>query len=239
MNNLYFAKEENDSIIITWDRIDILVPDSFFNDPPLAEDMGSFINVLCFIDVRGYEKADSKPKLFGIRLPARVNINYNEASIEEDDEGEKIHVFTLNKDDIFINNLNIIQSSDNVSNLFRILAGARIKGISYIDLANLFIDGAKLNGAGTGVTRSVLEALISEMTRWDKNISIPFRIALASGKAKEDDFHFIKLKDLPRQNSVFTGIGFEDIQLAVQSGVRKTLKNEIQRSSPMENLLKL
>jgi hypothetical protein len=38
---------------------------------------------------------------------------------------------------------------------------------------------------------------------------------------------------------VFTGIGFEDIQLAVQSGVRKTLKNEIQRSSPMENLLKL
>ena len=144
-----------------------------------------------------------------------------------------------NKRDILIEDVNVVQSSDNVSGLFRVLASARITGVSYVDLASLFIDGAKLNGAGTGVTRSVLEAAISEMARWSKDTSVPLRIPLAAGKATEEDFRFVKLKDLPRLNSVFTGVGFEDIQLAVQSGVRKTMSGEPQRQSPMEDLIKL
>ena len=238
-NNTPFAEEEADSVVVTWNKVDVLIPDSYFATPPLAEDLGGVIEVLCFVDIRAYEKEGSKPQMFGVRLPSRLRIRYSDKSTEMDEEEETVHVFTSYEGDILIENLNIVQSSDNVSSLFRILAGARITGVSYTDLARLFIDGAQLNGADTGVTRSILESAISEMARWDKDPSIPLRIALNNGKASEEDFQFIKLKDLPRLNSVFTGIGFEDIQLAVQSAVRKTAAGEPQRSSPMEDLIKL
>lgn len=234
-----FAREEGNSVVAVWDRVEFLIPESYFAEPPLAEDLGGSVEVLCFVDVRAYEKEGSKPRLFGIRLPARVRVRYSSADVETDEDGDKVRVFSSGAGDILIDDVNVVQSSDNVSGLFRVLAGARITGVSYEDLASLFIDGAKLNGAGTGVTRSVLEAAISEMARWSKDTSVPLRVPLAAGKATQEDFRFVKLKDLPRLNSVFTGIGFEDIQLAVQSGVRKTMSGEPQRPSPMEELIKL
>ena len=234
-----FAREEGNSVVAVWGRVEFLIPESYFAEPPLAEDLGGSVEVLCFVDVRAYEKEGSKPRLFGIRLPARVRVRYSSADVETDEDGDKVRVFSSGAGDILIDDVNVVQSSDNVSGLFRVLAGARITGVSYEDLASLFIDGAKLNGAGTGVTRSVLEATISEMARWSKDTSVPLRVPLAAGKATQEDFRFVKLKDLPRLNSVFTGIGFEDIQLAVQSGVRKTMSGEPQRPSPMEELIKL
>lgn len=238
-SDMPFAREEGDSVVAVWDRVEFLIPESYFAEPPLAEDLGGSVEVLCFVDVRAYEKEGSKPRLFGIRLPARVRVRYSSADVETDEDGDKVRVFSSGAGDILIDDVNVVQSSDNVSGLFRVLAGARITGVSYEDLASLFIDGAKLNGAGTGVTRSVLEAAISEMARWSKDTSVPLRVPLAAGKATQEDFRFVKLKDLPRLNSVFTGIGFEDIQLAVQSGVRKTMSGEPQRPSPMEELIKL
>jgi hypothetical protein len=239
MLNVPFAVEEGDSVITTWDRLDILIPDSYFAEPPIAEDLGEVLVVLAFIDIRAYEKESSEPRTFGVRLPAKIRLSYSSSSTEEDEDGDKVRVFTSRAGEVLIEDLNVVQSSDNVSGLFRILVGARITGVSYEDLAALFIDGAKLNGANTGVARTVLEAIIAEMARWDKDNSIPLRIVLANGKATPDDFKFIKLKDLPRLNSVFTGLGFEDIQLAVQSSVRKSMSGESQRISPMEELIKL
>ena len=234
-----FAIEEGDSIVVAWSRVDVLIPDSYFADPPLAEDLGGIVEVLCFVDVRAYETESSEARTFAIRLPAKMRLRYNETSVETSDEGDKFRVFSSSAGDILVDDVNVVQSADNVSALFRVLAGARITGVSYVDLASLFIDGAKLNGAGTGVTRSVLEAVISEMARWNEDPSIPLCIPLATGRATDKDFRFVKLKDLPRLNSVFTGIGFEDIQLAVQSGVRKTMSGQSQRTSPMEELVKL
>jgi hypothetical protein len=237
--NMPFASEEGDSIVVVWDRVDVLISDSYFSEPPLAEDLGGVVDVLCFVDIRAYEKEGSEPRTFGLRLPARIRVRYNETSIEEDSEGDKLRVFSSKAGDVLVEDVNVVQSSDNVSGLFRILAGARITGVSYVDMSSLFIDGAKLNGAGTGVTRSVMEAVISDMARWSKDTSIPLRIPLHQGKATEDDMIIVKLKDLPRLNSVFTGIGFEDIQLAVQTAVRKTMTGERQSISPMEELVKM
>ena len=236
--DLPFAREDGDSVVVTWDRVDVLIPESYFSDPPLAEDLGGSVETLLFVDVRATEKEGGKPRSFAVRMPARLRLNYSESSEEADEEGDRVRVFTTHAGDVLIDSLNVIQSSDNVREIFRALAGARITGVAYEELADLFIEGSKINGAKLGVTRSVLEAVISEMARWKKDNSVPLRIPLAQGKASNDEFRFVKLKDLPRLNSVFTGIGFEDIQLAVQSGVRKTLTGEPQRESPMEEVMK-
>lgn len=235
---LPFAKEDGDSVVVTWDRVDVLIPESYFSDPPLAEDLGAVVQTLGFVNLRATEKEGGKPRTFGLRLPASIRLRYSATSSEEDEDGDPVRVFTARSGETLVENLNVVQSSDNVSALFRVLAGARITGVDYVDLANMFIEGSKLNGANPGVTRVILEAVVSEMARYNKDPNTPLRIPLAAGKASDTDFRLVKLKELPRLNSVFTGIGFEDIQLAVQSGVRKTMSGEPQRESPMEELIK-
>ena len=237
--NMPFAQEQGDALLATWNTVEILIPETYFQDPPLAEDMGGIVETLAFFDVRATEKESSQPRMFGVRLPAKLRVRYREARSETDAEGDALRVFVAGAGDVLVDDLNIVQSSDNVSALFRVMAGARITGVSYTDMANLFIEGAKLNGANPGVTRMMLEALTAEMARWKKDLSIPLRVPLAAGKASENDVVFVKLKDLPRLNSVFTGLGFEHIQLAVQSGVRKTMAGDPQRVSPMEDIVKL
>ena len=232
-----FFREEGDSLFVDWDRIDVLIPDEYFVEPAIAADLGGTVDVLCFVDIRAYPKADGKPQNFGIRLPARVKINYSSVNAETTSDGDTVRVFTALKNEVFIEDLLIIQSADNVSALFKVLATARVKGVSYGDLCNLFVDGANLNGSKTGATRGVIEAIISEMVRWDKDINIPLRVAMNRGKATAEDFTVVKLKDLPRLNSVFAGVGFEDMQLSVQSAVRKTNTGEAQRKSVMEDLI--
>lgn len=234
-----FAREDGDSIVTAWHRVDVLIPESYFSDPPLAEDLIGTVEVLGFFDVRAFEKEDSKPRKFGVRLPAKVRIRYTSSSTETGADEEHFRVFTSMEGEVLVDDVKLVQSSDNVSALFRILSSARITNVSYTDLANLFIEGAKLNGAGTGVTRSVLEAIVSELARYKKDPSTPLRIPLVAGKATEEDFRLVRLLDIPRLNSVFTGIGFQDIGLSVQSGVLKTMSGEEQHLSPMEELIRL
>ena len=234
-----FFREVGSSLVVAWKRIDMIFPESYFTDPPLAEDHGTVVESIAFFDVRAFETESSKPRTFAVRLPARMRLHYTSASTETDSEGDPMRVFSIGVDEVAVDDVNVVQSSDSVSAIFRIMAGARITGVSYTDMAGLFINGARLNGVKPGVTRFMMEALTSEMARWKDDLTVPLRVAMAAGKATENDAVFVKLKDLPRLNSVFTGIGFENIQLAVQSGVRKTASGEPQRESPMERLIKL
>jgi len=234
-----FLREEGGQAVVLWDRIDVLIPETYFSDPPMAEDLGGSVETLCLFDVRAWEREGGKPRTFAVRLPARLRLAYREASREGEEE-DAVRVFTARAGDILCSNTNVIQSAANVGELFRAMAGARLTGVAYEDIPGLFVEGARLNGADAGVTRAVLDAAIAEMARFRGDVNVPFRVALARGKAKsDDDFTMVKLKDLPRLNSVFTGIGFEDIQLAVQSGVRKTMTGEPQRESPMESIIRL
>ena len=142
---------------------------------------------------------------------------------------------------MWIDSLNFIQSVNNVSLIFRVLSSGRINPSTtkYFDIPTMFSNSAKLNNVNPGVVRTLFEAMISDMARWTKDISIPYRIKLAQGQAKDDEYVLLKLKDMPRRNNVFGGIGFEDITTAVQSGVAMTLNNIPMRDSPLEQLAKL
>jgi hypothetical protein len=84
---------EGDGIVAAWDRVEFMILEAYFSDPPLAEDLGGSVDLLCFVDVRAYEKEGSKPRTFGIRLPAKVRVRYTEATIETDEDGDKVRVF--------------------------------------------------------------------------------------------------------------------------------------------------
>ena len=233
-----FLREGEGGAVVAWDRIDVLIPESYFADPPLAEDLGGAVETLCLFDVLAREAPTSRPRRYAVRLPARLRLAYAEAGT--DGEGDDaVRVFTSRAGDVLCSSLSVVQSAGNVGEIFRALAGSRLTGVAYADLPGLFAEGARLNGASAGVTRAVLEAAVAEMARCRTDANVPLRNGLATGKAAdEDDFVLHKLKDLPRLNGVFAGIGFEDIQLAVQAGVRKTMSGEKQRESPLEELVR-
>jgi hypothetical protein len=226
------------TVVANWWKVEFLIHESSFQDPPIAEDFGDSVDALMFLTVRATEKINSKPRIFSFNLPVRLRVYYSNQTTEADSEGENYRVFSANEGEVIFTTMRFVQSFDNVINLFAILASARITNVDYEELANLFITGSNLNGSNLGVSRVLVEAMISDMARWTKDRSVPLRLALSQGKAKPEDFSFVKLKDLPRLNSAYAGIGFEDIQLAVQTGVRQTMQKVPQRISPIEEVLK-
>lgn len=232
-------KQEGQSIVVTYDRLSVLMPESYFTEPALAEDYNGRVSSIFFLDLVGQEKEGGKERRFSIALPAEMIFNYTDSTTLTDSEsGEKIRVFNLYKNDVFLDTTEIIQNSGFVLQIFKIIAGARIKNVAYEDIPNLLIEGSKLNKVNLSISRVLIEAIVSELARYDKDESLPLRIPLAKGKASSNDFTLSKLKNIPRLNSVFSGIGFEDINLAVQTAVIKSRNNTKQRISPVEKVIK-
>jgi hypothetical protein len=232
-------KQDGDSISVAWARVSVLVPEVYFTEPAIAEDLNGRVSTIFFLELLALDKEGGKERRFAVALPAEMIFNYTDSETLTDKEsGEKIRVFNLYKDDVFLETTNTIQNAGYLTQIFKIIAGARIRGVAYENLPNLLIEGSKLSGVGLPIARVLVEAIISELARWDKDESLPLRIPLAKGKALPNEYHLSKLKNIPRLNSVFSGIGFEDINLAVQTAVVKSRTNTKQRISPVEKVIK-
>ena len=231
--------ERNGSAIVDWERVEIHVPDSYFDEPSIAENYDGILNTVAFVDIVGYmDEKTVKPRKFALRLPARLHFSYSDTSKFTDETGERFRVFTAYRGEVLLEKMKIVRSAANVLELFKIISGARITEVEYDELAALLIDGSELNGVNLGLPNAVLEAMVADMARWNKDDTIPLRVALNTGKATTNDFKFIRLKSLPRLNSVMTGISFEDINMAVQTGIVTTIKNRRQNISPVEHYMK-
>jgi len=241
-----FLKVAGGKAVVTAHAVDFLIPDAFFRSPPIAEDLGNRVDTIGLADLRVWaDEASRKPSEQSLRIPGDVSLGYSERLPDEvierddDDEDDTYRVYRCHRGEAFIRSTAIIQNAEAVAKIFKAITGARLRGVGYTDLVDLFIEGSRLNGTSPGVTRGLLEAMISEMARHSDDPTQPLRIPLAAGKAEAGDFEFRRLKELPRTQSVFAGLGFEDVNAAVQSGLLRTRTKTRQSVSPMEDLLKL
>jgi hypothetical protein len=119
-----------------------------------------------------------------------------------------------------------------------LLTTAKINPEKPEDLIQIFKNATSLNGLKLKVQSSLLEAMISELTRYVDDDTIPFRIALRSNKVGMKDFKMVNIKDVARLSSVFSAISFEDIKKSLESSVLMTRNNSEQAISPVESVLK-
>lgn len=229
-----FYVEKGDSLVATAYKVSFLIPSYFFIDR-LAEDFGSKVQTYFIFNAIVQQTEKSKPEKRTILLPVKWNLFFDETYTDTID-GQKVNVYVVNKGTTFVDSVNIVQTADSMKAIFEIISKAQFRDVPYESLVKIFFETAALNKVNTGATPVIFEAIVSELARFKTNPTIPFRIPFAAGKATKEDFIFTKIKEIPKLNSTFGGLGFENIVSATQSGVVRGLKDEKENISPLEKV---
>ncbi len=148
-------------------------------------------------------------------------------------EGIDYVVLYLKENDIFINNVNILQDSNVVYALWVefINNGKLPYFVNYQSLLNLFSHARELTGQGIGVSQSVYGGIIAHLARDSDNVSIPYRLTDMT-----KPMEFIALKSVSQGPTGtlarITGAYFKD------EGLTSALRYQIDEPQPFENILR-
>ena len=82
-----------------------------------------------------------------------------------------------------------------------------------------------INKVNLKANNTILELIISELSRNPDNLDEPFRLALKKGM-KMNDYEMIKLVDLPRRTSSFAGVSSAYSKKGVTSAVSRKKQND-------------
>jgi len=228
-----FLQKVNDSVIVTSEYADIIIPSFYFEPPNLAEIQGQYVESFGFLILRYKEQS------YQIKIPSSFKFGFSEILPDEKDKkGGTLKVFRQLEGGVIIKSLLLIQNGQNVMSTFKLLMSGKVTNIAYDDMVKMLFESSNLNKVNIGITSTLLEAIVSELGRYKDDYSIPFRNRI-NNKGTMDDLEFLPLKELPRTLSVFSGIAFEDINYSVQTGLVKTLNNDEQELSPIEKVIRL
>lgn len=148
-------------------------------------------------------------------------------------EGIDYVVLYLKENDIFINNVNVLQDPNVIYALWVefINNGKLIYPFTYKSLLKLFEHTRELTGQGIGVSQSVYEAIIAHLARDNNNISIPYRLTDMT-----KPMEFVALKSVSQGPTGtlarITGAYFKD------EGLTSALRYQIDEPQPFENILR-
>jgi|JI10StandDraft_1071094.scaffolds.fasta_scaffold03428_10 hypothetical protein len=229
-----FYKQENDQMIAT-SRVTAVFHQDMFEDG-LSEIKDDKLITIGFIEFRIWK---NEKDFYVKKLEFPMDIVLNAPDIYK--EGE-YYFIDFQPNDIIIEKTMFVTSATigakSANGFLNLLTTAKINPEKPEDLIQIFKNATSLNGLKLKVQSSLLEAMISELTRYVDDDTIPFRIALRSNKVGMKDFKMVNIKDVARLSSVFSAISFEDIKKSLESSVLMTRNNSEQAISPVESVLK-
>jgi hypothetical protein len=230
--NIGCIRQDKNTVIANDDNV-VLIISSDLIDNEIAEVHSEHIDTLGFFEIRHYSSPD-KFKSWNATIP--FNIKLNILRMEKESDG--VHLY-YNKNDIIINSTEFFRKADNVNKFLSLLTTSKIKVKNPTKLVSLFKENATKNDIKLAVPSVAIEAMISELIRWNKDTTRPLRIALKNKDVKITDFTLVSMKEVSRLTSVFNAISFEDINKSVQAGVSMTRNNQEQIISPVEKLIQM
>ena len=189
----------------------------------IAKDVDNTVETFGIFKIQSLDGKDS----FDVSFPIVINLNISKRS-----ETSEFVFLIYEPNDIIIAQMTYFDGPKQANRFLDLLIGGKFNDKTQEELVVLFTQNMALNGANIGVQSEIIEAMISELVRWDKDTSIPFR--MKSGKVSPDDYQFLSIKDVARTSSVFNTLSFEDVKKAVQSSILMSRKNTKQRTSPVE-----
>jgi len=246
-----FFLEKEDSIIFIGHRLEIFIPSYFFEQDKesgqeLATIYGDKAETIGMFSFKVFRTESSKtPEIYSMSIPINLDINiYDfEENVEDDIDGEleKFTKIIYEKDDIFIENTNIVIDADvSVGKFMRLLMLGKLpKSIKYHELLEVFLNAMETSGVKLDVYSTILEVILSESTRIKKYPNKPFRLlAGKSAKYGEDDYEMYSIVEIPRLSSTFTGLLFERLNDSIISGINNSRLNRDEQESPLEEVIK-
>jgi hypothetical protein len=242
-----YFKEEKDQVIFTGNYMEVYIP-RFYFDNEISRFFGDKVETLGVFNFKVFSSDAKKDKAdihtfkfpsFLVTKPTSNDFQELENLVDGSDE-TSFAVLKYYKGDIFIDNVNVQQKSDNTILFIGLLHSGKLPNtIPYDEVLGLELDNTSFNGVNLNVSSTVLELIISEIYRDKADLSRSFRFkAGKAGKVSMHDYKAINIKQISTFNSTFTGVTFEDIDYNLVASVNKTRYNKKESESPIEKTIK-
>lgn len=235
-----FLKEEKEKLIFCEKGKEMLayVPEKYF-DRGIADVVGEFINILGIFD---YTVQDLKTgKNIGLR-PFRFPTVFTtkpyttekvkDVKLIKESEPQDYRVMRYREGDEFAVSIDIIKTVNNAElcmNLFYVL-GCIPNTIPYDKIHEYIIDNMALNGGSYPVNSQMFGFNISELCRYSKDPSIPFRL---SGSNNMHEYKSMSVKNISKLTSPYTALISEDFD----ESMAYAMLNQHPKDSPLEKVL--
>ena len=158
----YLVKRNNTLVAIAPLKINLNKSD-FKNN--IAMDVNDTVETFGIFQITSMDGKES----FDVSFPIIINLNINEREETTD------HVILSYKEnDIIIERMVYIDGPKQANRFLDLLIGGKFLNKGQEELVTMFTDNMRLNGANVGVQSELIEAMISELFRWEKDNSVPF-----------------------------------------------------------------
>jgi len=239
MANNNFFKRSNKELLVNCTELKVYIPNSYFINE-IAELVGSKVDTIgiFYFSIHGTENEDiSKGVLHYLKLPSVITLApkfMTKQRLKIKDNPEEIYsVLHFSMGDVFLESVEIIQSTLNTISFINLLHSGKLPtSIKYHEIIELYRENLTLNDVNLKVPSLVLEAIISELCRSKTNQNLPHRRDL------ERDFEFYPIKMLPHLNSTFASLSFEDPKKGLTLSIKRKRDGREQNISPVEKVIK-
>jgi len=242
INNLTCFREENNSVIFTGNYMEVYIPKNYF-ESKMAEILDDRIESLGIFIFKVFNDENKKDSAIThiYKLPAKIELrpsNYKNEKMKVNNIEYEFIVLEFFKNDIFIKNTIIQQSSTMANNFITFFHNGKLPNfIDYDDILKLELNAVIINKMKFPVPSVLLECIVSEINRDSADINKPFRFAASLG-ANKKSYTPVSIKKLPSFSSTFSSVTFENIDYQLISSVNKTRYNKEEISSPIEETIK-
>ena len=218
-----FLVKKGDSLVALA-PIDILIPKRNF-DVNLASEVDETIQTFGTFAIRS---GDGK-RNFNVKFPLKLSLNVFDRT--SDTENIILH---YKANDIVIDRMTYFKGPKPANAFLDLFTSGKFVGLTQEELVKLLNDNVRLNGASTGMNSELAEVMISELVRYKKDPSIPYRMVSNKVPETPENAIFMPIKEVARTSSVFAALAFEDVKKAVQASVFMTRTDQEQVVSPIE-----
>ena len=238
--------EKDEQLVFTGNYCEVYIPRFYFENG-IAQQLGSKVETMGLFNFKVFsdEKKKDNTMTHTFEFPSPIlmapsSISFQTLKVVDDVDEDAFAILKFYKNDVFISNLCVTQSSDNCEKFLKLLNGGKLPNtILYNKLLSVWFSNLDINKVNLSVPAAVMELIISEVYRDKKDLSRPFRFkAGGPGKVSMYDYKTANLKDISNFNSTFTAVTFEDIDFALTSSVTKTRTKGKEVESPIEKTIK-
>jgi hypothetical protein len=232
VSGIFGEKDGGLTVIVPY--LEVYLPGAYFTDE-VARWVGEKVVTLCIFEFSAFASEGGKagPRRL-MALPLELTLGFS--SHREEGTGEdKMVVLQLRRGDVLFETLEVARNAESTKSFIKLLHGGHLPlSLPYDQVIRTYMDSLEINGVDLGVPSVILEAIVSEIYRSAKDLTIPYRKVAYT----KSPYKAVNLKRLGMLNSTFAAISFEDMGQAVVSSVGRSRRGIKDAESPVERSIK-
>lgn len=238
--------KKDNKILLSSEYMEAYLPKKMFKKG-LNEVLGDKLSIMGLFNFKysNNENDISKQPMHTFTFPSMMmtkpsSIKEQEIELFEGSGIQKYVVAKYYKGDEIMSATSVVAEIGNVEKFINLLIEGNIPNtINYSKVLELFINSMLINKQNLGVSAVVLSVVISEIYRYKKDPTSPFRKVIGKGQAGELDYLAANARAVCANNSTFSALTFEDIDSMLVSAINKSRYNKKENESPVEQIIRV